>query len=103
MGGPHRFSAGKWSSIESTDARISPRRQAQLVSFDKQLLLLGGLDKVDQRKRLISLKSSSEIENLETGINNILREVWIGKVQARGQNTSASDPMTELGLKRKSN
>jgi len=87
LGGLHRFSAGKWSSIESTDARISPRRQAQLVSFDKQLLLLGGLDKVDQ----------------QTGINNILREVWIGKVQARGQNTSASDPMTELGLKRKSN
>lgn len=49
IGGLHLYNKGKWSKVESSSEIVSPRRQAALVAVsDTEILLLGGVDKVDQ-------------------------------------------------------
>ena len=58
IGGLHLYNKGKWSKVESSSEIITPRRQAALVAVSEtEILLLGGVDKVDQGT-FITLKVS---------------------------------------------
>ena len=49
IAGLHLYQKSKWMKIETSDEFITPRRQSALaVVNDKEILLFGGVDKVNK-------------------------------------------------------
>ena len=49
ISGLHLYQKGKWLKIETNDEFVTPRRQSALaVVNEKEILLFGGVDKVDK-------------------------------------------------------
>jgi len=87
IAGLHLYQKSKWMKIETSDEFITPRRQSALaVVNDKEILLFGGVDKV----------------NKETGVNSVLSEIWRGQLGPL-TNKARVDMADVFGLKRKSN